>query len=213
MFFYSIFCYLVMTRVQTLLWQVSLGAFSGHVVYSLLSRREEEWVFWGVAFVAAVLAFASNVAPTVAEWRATNLHILLVVGSIAWVLDVLGAFGIAYTACILVLVWIHLAHSRDLVRYDPRTADFVVTRSTTFAALYAILVYAERSISYWYLLRFVPFLVGTVETVGMLVLGTSSYTFTSLQFVEYTMLKSVVLVGVPQLCRTLERGPPWRAYL
>ena len=190
---------------------VSLGLtlffLSAHVSHEIASRSDSfpPWYFVTGTCAFAVLAFVSEVRPPSTSCT-PFVYAMALAGCAAWAsaVEVLEVFALAYTLTPLVLVWLQVLRLRPgdpLVLYDPTTANFVLTRSLTYALL--------RSTSQLLVLhtgltariaRLFPFFAANVETVAMVWYPTSnSYGFStrSYTFVVYAALKSAVFLGLP----------------
>lgn len=171
------------------------------------------WLAGGAALLACA-AFL-GMLPS-GPWRdvlRSGVHYQACFVALAWALDAVRVYCVAYAAAILLLAWIDLAHARGLVGYDPTTARFVVTRSCTYALLRTLSHVAARE---WDAVpsaveRLTPFVLSGAETAGMYVLGPGdAYTFGSHtpEFWVYSALKAAVFLLLPELEGRLVAHPP-----
>jgi hypothetical protein len=160
------------------------------------SHRRFFLVFWPGALLSGALACAPV---RLSEVRGTGVEGLLLAAALAWWARVLDVFALAYVGCALVLFCLEVADARGLLRYDLRARGFYVTRSTAYAALRALSAATPLPRG---LVRLVPLLVATAETLGMAVHGggAGSYAFpTRADFASYALLKSAIFVALPLL--------------
>lgn len=130
-------------------------------------------------------------------------------GAVAAALEVFDVFSTAFVSTVLVLVWIYVTACVDLVGYDEHAPQFFLTRCTAYASLRAAVhVFVERASLPTRVERVVPFLVATVETVGMYMSASDAYRFArdSREFRVYATLKSVVFLSLPLLEDALLRA-------
>lgn len=197
---------------MTGLWQLSSGFLAAHIAYECAEVAAGDrsgfppWWFSAGASLAAVAAFLRTLWAHRSEWTGfltvafPFLQILCVF--LAAVFEVLDVFTLAYASTTVIVVWIYALANVGLVRYDWRYHHFLLTRSTLYAALRATThLWVRHGGLPCRLGRFVPFLFGSLETVGMWWVGSAAYAFTvhSDTFGEYVALKSVVLVCLPLL--------------
>ena len=178
------------------------------------------YYFWPAALAVAIAAFAFALPPRPPRsargrwWQTSEFATgaLLLSAGLAWWGGVLAAFALAALASPLLLVWVDVARDRGLVRYENRSFQFHVSRTTAYAAIRAgteaLVVHLGFPAR---LADLAPILVATLETVGMAVRGARGhYTFSarSVVFACYAVLKSAVLVAVPLAERALLEARP-----
>lgn len=154
------------------------------------------------ALGCAAGAFAIEAWTPALPRNAYDSGVLYVVanGGIAVGVGVGVEFAVAYTACALILAWIVVAQAQGLVRYDANTASFVLTRSSLYGLLRALLTAGEREV--WLTRaasRLVVLGVASVETAGMWACGSDAYAFApgSRRFATYALLKTAAFAAAP----------------
>lgn len=168
------------------------------------------WVCLAVGVGAAVGGFVWTTIPSWSFAAQSTLHfgILYPVlwGTLASLTGTFAEYATAFACAPLLLYPLSVAHRRGgLLRYDPDTASFVLSRASLYAALRAasrLLQDAPPLHLRPSLARLLPLAAATAETGGMLLWSSSSsYTFSShsLQFAVYATLKSAVFVTLPVL--------------
>lgn len=180
----------------------------------------ERPVAWMIGASAATSAFTFTlVLPRgpLADVMRIGFPYHLVYGALAWILHVFDIYAAAFAFALVILFVLDVSHARGLVTYETRAADFVVSRAALYGALRAgAVAVANASPSNVFtstlLPRLLPTVVGVVETVGMYVLQSTSYTFHphSLPFAVYAILKTQVFLLLPlaeDAARTV--APPW----
>lgn len=138
-------------------------------------------------------------------------------GVAAWIAGVFDVFAVAFACAPLLLYPLAVAKRCDLVRYDPTTAPFVLSRAACYGGLRAVGVLLVRETSSAIppaFARLLPLAAASIETLGMSYAGSSgSYTFesSSPMFAMYALLKSAVFVALPVLEDALAQPPAWAA--
>ena len=138
------------------------------------------------------------------EWRPfARASALLAAVAIAAATGTLRVFCLAYALTPLILVWIE-ASSRATYSIDSNY--FVLTRSASYASVRALAqLAADRGAIAPRVARLAPFALASLETLGMRVVGTDSYTFgvAGREFAVYATIKSAVFLALPELEQAL----------
>lgn len=201
---------------------VALGLVAFYVAFEVTlaaTGRDDDVPALAPATAAGAVALASLAAganllrsSSWRTWTAPQTHLLVSGAALAWALDALDTFSVAYVATSLYLYPIRVAHSCGLVGYDPTTVHFVRIRSSLYATVRALTaVVVERAGVPRTVGRLVPFALAGFETVVMWVRGHGgAYTFApgSRDFTTYTALKLALFVAVPRL-EEAALAPPW----
>ena len=168
---------------------------------------------WPGVLACGVLTAARAVPGAWRDTLAPGTHYVLITGALAWAAGAFDVFARAFAALPLVLFWIEVAARRGVVRYDPTTSRFLLTRSSLYGILRVAgaLVEARTEVPAR-IVRLLPLAAASIETVGMRLVGHGdSYTFsvTDRAFASYVILKSGLFVALPYLEDALATPPAY----
>lgn len=155
------------------------------------------------ALVVGVLSYARSLPRgDPRDWTSNGVQWTVLVGGTAAALDVFETFAIAVTVLPLLLLFIHTARARGVVKYDSETPRFVVSRSAAYGLVRctgALLVRHTALPAKVALL--LPLAVSLAETGAMVVCRSRAYAFAvdSVDFAVYAVLKSALFLALPLL--------------
>ena len=115
------------------------------------------------------------------------------------ILEVFLTFAAAFIITPLFLIWIYLSHT--IVKYDIAKLNFSLNRSTSYALMRGIIqaIVVRTKISNK-IAHIFPFIISSIETIGMLVYGIDkSYSFKwdSIECGIYITLKASLFLTLP----------------
>lgn len=171
------------------------------------------WVVASIAGSTGFAALAFGLAlPRRIRWtdlRETGIVWLPVAVSAAIPFGLVDDMAISFVVAPLLVAPIILAHRQGLVTYDPTGASFVLSRMTAYTTLRTLtkVLYETGYLDMRYV-RMIPFTLGTLESLGMVLLWRTrrAYDFTlkSWSFATYIVLKTALLLGLPRIEEALD---------
>lgn len=179
---------------------LSLFFLSSHIGWE--AREDPPPYFLVASFLCSLLSFSLTLPLSCSLLRGKGVEYVIAFGLAAWAVGELLSFSVAFAFSPLLLFPIQVAHGGGVVLYDPNVVWFLNSRAALYAAVRATGSLLVRKTSFFprSASRLLPAFLGGVESMGMLLFGSgSSYRFGAAQFQVYSVLKTVVLVGVPYL--------------
>ena len=190
----------------SLLCACSLFLLSAHVAAAWLDRRDVPYLLWpGVAAGVGALALELPAGPWRDYWRfGMQYHAPHLV--LAVVLDCVDVYALAVSSAFVIVYALDVCHARGLLRYDPTSASFVVSRAAAYGLVRVLSYVTTRETNASAVELLTPAALGLLETLGMILRGNaSSYPFAygSRRFAVYAVAKTAILLGLPVLERAL----------
>lgn len=179
----------------------SIVLLSAHVTLVCLDDSRTHFLLAALG-VVTVNFFALLPRGPVYDYFRTGLAHHVVYLLVSWFIDAFVVYCIAFACAPFILWWIDVAHARGLVKYDPQTSYFLISRATVYALVrsttHALVREVDAIPAQFELLA--PVTIASIETLLMIVQQTTAYAFTvsSGPFLVYTLLKTTVLLVVPR---------------
>lgn len=176
---------------------------SVYVTSVVTDASDHEWWLLGGGLLSLLSSLIAFGVPPVSSLRL--LFPPLVSATVAWLLNTLDVYAISFLVSPLILFFVHVLEDLQWSTYATRSASFVYTRMTSYALLRCLSTFLWEQVPSLpsRLVLLVPFAVSSVETAGMVILQSSSYTFDRVEFLYYATTKAAVFLSLPLLEATL----------
>ena len=184
----------------------SVVLLSAHAAAACLDRRDVPHLLWpGVAAGVGALALELPNGSWRDYWRfGVQYHALGVLLGV--LLECVDVYAVAVCAGFVLVYALDVCHARGLLRYDPTTASFVVSRAAAYGLVRVVSYVTARETGVLAVELLTPVALGLLETGGMAARGNEAFypfAFGSRRFAVYAVAKSALLLGLPVLERAL----------